>query len=248
MRIHILSDLHLEFQPFILPEVDADVVVLAGDIHIGEKGIFWAINNIPKKPVIYVLGNHEYYSNAYPKLIDKLKQEAKATNINVMENQSIELDGITFLGCTLWTDFQLFSNARFAEYEASQQLNDFRKIRRSPSYSKLKPSDVAVIQKKSVFWLKESLSKIDTKKLVVVTHHAPSFKSIPLEYKQDILSASYASNLDDLVLDSKATLWIHGHIHSQLNYKIGSTQVICNPRGYPDEQNHLFDPRLVLDI
>ncbi|GAB1537707.1 hypothetical protein NUACC21_03600 [Scytonema sp. NUACC21] len=69
MKIQILSDLHLEFQPFHIPHTDADVFVLAGDINLGKKGVAWAVENIPSKPVIYVLGNHEYYGAAYPKLV-----------------------------------------------------------------------------------------------------------------------------------------------------------------------------------
>lgn len=101
MKIQVLSDLHIEFRPFDIPDTDADVVVLAGDIHLGIKGIIWAIKNISNKPVIYVLGNHEYYGQTYPKLIKKLKETSTGTNVQILENELIQIGGVNFLGCTL---------------------------------------------------------------------------------------------------------------------------------------------------
>ncbi|OUL37796.1 phosphoesterase [Nostoc sp. T09] len=247
MKIQILSDLHIEFQPFTIPNTNADVIVLVGDIHLREKGVKWAIENIHNKPVIYVLGNHEYYGSAYPKLVNKLKDYSSGTNIYILENDLITIEDVTFLGCTLWTDFKLFDNAYIASYEASQNMTDFKKIRLSPQYSKLKPVDTVEIYRKSVSWLKNTLSSLSGK-IVVLSHHAPSKKSIPSEHQEDILSAAYASNLDDLVSESGANLWIHGHIHNHLDYRIGSTRVICNPRGYPDELNTLFEPNFFVEV
>lgn len=248
MKIQILSDLHIEFSPFIIPDIDSDIVILAGDIHVGEQGIKWAINNIQDKIVLYVLGNHEFYGKAYPKLVNKLKNLATGTNVIVLENNSICIEDTIFLGCTLWTDFELFGNPRHAGYEATQKMMDYRKIRVSPKYSKLRSLDTTIINKKSVSWLKQNILTNTTKKMVIITHHAPSSKSIPIKYKTDILSSAYASNLDELVLESGAKLWIHGHIHSQLDYTIGLTRIVCNSRGYPDEWNNLFNPELVIEI
>jgi predicted phosphohydrolase len=245
MKIQILSDLHIEFQPFTIPDTDADVIVLAGDIHLKEKGVKWAIENIPNKPVIYVLGNHEYYGSAYPKLVNKLKDYSAGTNVYILENDWLTIEDVTFLGCTLWTDFKLFDNPRIASYEASQNLTDFKKIRLSPQYSKLKPIDTVEISRKSVSWLKNTLSTL-SEKIVVITHHARSKKSIPSEHQEYIFSAAYASNLDEFVSEYGVSLWVHGHIHNHLNYRIGSTRVICNPRGYPDELNSLFDPEFCI--
>ncbi|BAY26099.1 putative metallophosphoesterase [Calothrix sp. NIES-2100] len=247
MKIQIYSDLHIEFQPFTIFVTDADVIVLAGDIHLREKGVKWAIENIQNKPVIYVLGNHEYYGSAYPKLVKKLKNYASGTNVYILENDWVTIKDVTFLGCTLWTDFKLFDNAHIASYEASQNLTDFKKIRLDPHYSKLKPIDTVEIHRKSVSWLKNTLSSL-SEKIVVVTHHAPSKKSLHSQHQEDILSAAYASNLDDFVDESDATLWIHGHIHKHLDYRISSTRIICNPRGYPDELNTFFEPEFCIEI
>jgi predicted phosphohydrolase len=247
MKIQILSDLHIEFQPFNIPEIDADVVVLAGDINLREKGISWAIENIPNKPVIYILGNHEYYGAAYPKLITKLKNYSSNTNVHILENDIFTIEDVTFLGCTLWTDFDLFGYAPNAGYHATQRMTDYKKIRLSPQYSKLRSIDTAMICQKSVNWLKSTLNQLSGK-ITIITHHAPSKKSLPLEYEEDILSAAYASNFDTLVSDSNAKLWIHGHIHKSLDYQINLTRVMCNPRGYPSEQNSDFNPQLLVEI
>jgi Icc-related predicted phosphoesterase len=250
VKIQVLSDLHIEFSPFTIPAIDSDVVVLAGDIHVGEKGAEWAIENIKSKPVIYVLGNHEYYGSAYPRLLEKIKNRCSQTNVTVLENSSVSIEDVTFFGCTLWTDFELLGDRRRAVHQATEQMMDFRKIRVSPKYSRLKALDLEIIHKKSLSWLRQSLSNnIDKcKKVVVITHHAPSSKSVPSRYQNDILSAAYASNLDQLVSGSNVALWVHGHIHDQSNYQIGSTRVICNPRGYPDELNTSFDPGLTIEI
>lgn len=94
MKIQLLSDLHIEFGAFEYIDVGADVVVLAGDIHTKDRGVKWAIDTIKDKPVIYILGNHEFYGKAYPKLIGELKQLSKGTNVHVLENDVMSIDGV----------------------------------------------------------------------------------------------------------------------------------------------------------
>jgi Icc-related predicted phosphoesterase len=247
MKLHILSDLHIEFEAFNLPATQADVVVLAGDIHVAQKGIVWAKENIQDKPVIYVLGNHEYYGKAFPKHIQDLKQLTVDSNIHVLENDSIDINGVRFFGCTLWTDFKLFGDPVIAGSLVTRKMTDYRKIRVSPSYRKLRSLDTAVIHAKSRRWLEEALLTNDVENVVVVTHHSPSRRSIPEHYGEDILSAAYASDLDALVSNSQAKVWIHGHIHTQQDYWIGETRVLCNPKGYPDEPNPDFKPDFVVE-
>ncbi len=248
MLLHILSDIHIEFEPFEPPTTEADVVVLAGDRHVGTKGLEWAKDNFKDEHVIYVLGNHEYYGQALPKLTNKLKELSRGTNIHILENDKLEIDGVVFLGCTLWTDFKLFGDPRIAGYEASQKMTDFKKIRVSPSYRKLRSIDLAGIHFKSLNWLKNELDNNKGGKLVVVTHHSPSMRSIPNDYREDVRSAAFASNLDEFVKRSGAELWVHGHLHVEKDYMIGGTRVVCNPRGYPHEWNDEFLPGFVVEI
>src|SRR5687767_2988927 len=118
MRIHILSDLHLEFASFQPSNVDADVVVLAGDIHTGKNGIKWIFKAFPNHPVIYILGNHEFYGQKIPKLTSEIKEAARGTNVHVLENDRFEIGDFVFLGATLWSDFQLNGDVVLAEVAA----------------------------------------------------------------------------------------------------------------------------------
>jgi predicted phosphodiesterase len=93
MRLHILGDLHLEFGTAKVPVTDADVVVLAGDIHLGREGRKWARSHFQDKPVVYVLGNHEFYRHSLPDLTETLKRETDGSHIHLLENSAVEIDG-----------------------------------------------------------------------------------------------------------------------------------------------------------
>lgn len=248
MKLQILSDLHQEFGMSPLSFEKADIVVLAGDINVGVKGIEWMLEVIKDKPVIYVLGNHEYYKGAYPKTLNKIKNLAKNTNIHVLENKSVIIENVCFHGATLWTDFSIFGNPKEYGMICQEKMNDYKKIRRYPSYSKLRSIDVFGIHTESVRWLKDSLQKSETEINIVVTHHAPSIQSIPEKDKTDPVSSAYASNLEDLILAYQPNLWIHGHIHQPAKYKIGKTQVISNPHGYIGEAYMGFEKELILEL
>ena len=247
MRVAVLSDIHLEFADFTPPGIDADLVVLAGDIHVGSRGLPWATNQF-RCPVVYIPGNHEYYGKALPKHTRAMKEAVKGTNVTVLENGKVEVEGWNILGCTLWTDFKLFGDPRIAGYEATQKMTDYRKIRVSPEYRKLRSRDTAGENHKSVTWLTAELAKLERSRTIVVTHHAPSPLSLSSSQRSDLLSAAYASELSGLVEESKVPLWIHGHLHSSSDYLIGRTRVVCNPRGYPDELNPDFVPDLVIEL
>jgi len=248
MKILILSDLHIEFENYEIDLSGIDVVVLAGDIHVKDNGYKWAAENIKNIPVIYVLGNHEFYGKAYPKLVHQLKEDANGSNVHILEKDTVNIDGINFIGCTLWTDFELLGDPRLAGYECQQVMTDFKKIRVSPKFSKLRSLDVASIHRQSISWLTNELENLDNRYSVVVTHHAPSIKSVPEHYKENIISSAYASNLDGVIEKYNPIYWIHGHLHNSSNYNIGDTKVICNPRGYSDERNPSFDKNLIIEV
>jgi len=132
MKFYILNDVHIEFETFDPPNVDADAIILAGDIHVKNKGLIWAKEKFLEKPVIYVMGNHEFYGCAYPRQIEKLKDQASGTNVQILENETTKVGDVYILCCTLWTDFDLFGNPRMSGYEASQNMTDYKKIRVSP--------------------------------------------------------------------------------------------------------------------
>ncbi len=248
MKILVLSDLHIEFEPFEVDYSAADVVILAGDIHVKSNGYKWVSENIKDVPVIYILGNHEYYGKAYPKLVDDLKGRANHGNIHILEKDTVTIDGVNFLGCTLWTDFELFGDARLAGYQCQQVMNDFRHIRISPRFSKLRSIDAASIHRQSLIWLGNELEKRQGETNIVVTHHAPSRRSLPGPFQENIVGAAYASDLEHVIARSNPHYWIHGHTHNSSDYVIGKTRVLSNPKGYPDERNPDFRENFMIEI
>lgn len=248
MRLHILSDLHLEFGHSELPGTDADVVALAGDIHVGREGRRWIRKQFPDKPVIYVLGNHEFYRHAIPKLTDTLKRETDGSHIHVLENSVVELGGFTFLGCTLWTDFQSAPDAQAAMREADKVISDFDLITTTGADRLLRPEDTVRFHTESLAWLKSELDGRNPARTIIITHHAPSCRSIPPFYAGNVLNAAFASNLDALVESADVPLWIHGHTHYNVDYVLGSTRVLSNQRGYPDQLTPGFNPGLIVEL
>lgn len=248
MRINILSDLHLEFGRFITATTPADVIVLAGDIHCGVKGIHWIREHFPSTPVLYVLGNHEYYRKAIGTLPRKLKDAAGGSNVHVLDNDSFTIGGVRFLGATLWSDFRIMGTSPAFAGAASQEImNDFRLIRVAPSYRKFRSKDAFILHHKTMQWLRKELMR-SMQKTVVVTHHAPSPQSLSPDFRTDLSNAAFASDLEDFIKEFRIDLWVHGHVHSSQDYGIHGTRVICNPRGYPDGPNPRFNAGLIVDL
>ncbi len=249
MRIWILSDLHVDAGSVDLPQVEADVAILAGDLRRGKPALTWIRENFPDRPVVYVLGNHEFYGGAVPKLIEDFRRLCAGTNIHILENDTLIFDGVRFLGCTLWTDFRLFGDPALAEREAATVMNDYRFIRVSPAFRRLTGKDTAGLHWRSRRWLTEQIDSAAALPTVIVTHHAPSARSLHPGDAGKLIGAAYASNLDELVAASRARLWIHGHIHRRNDYCIGATRVISNPRGYSElGERDGFDPALVVHL
>jgi Icc-related predicted phosphoesterase len=198
------------------------------------------------------LGNHEYYYGIIPELTDTLKKKAEVTNIHILENEELIINDIVFLGCTLWTDFDLYGNIKRATDYSKSMMNDYRLIRVMPGYRRLDTSDVIDFHNESFKWLSEKVEEYKGKKIVVVTHNGPSIKSCLLKYKNDPLTASFVSNLEGFIKRSNISLWVHGHTHNSADYMIGNTRIICNPRGYcrdfDNNENFEFKYDFVVEI
>ncbi len=247
MKLHILSDLHTEFADFSPPDTDADVVVLAGDIGVGTGGIDWAARQLPQLPVIYVPGNHEYYRQDIG-ITDALKIAAPP-NIHVLNNDTFELDGIRFVGSTLWTDFRLYGegNAGFARQTARRSMMDFTLIRNGER--RFTPEDSVELHDASRAWLVGELDHAFDGPTVVITHHLPASMSVAKRYANDPFNPAFASRLEDVIEKYRPTLWIHGHTHVPCDYELFGTRVVCNPRGYPNEASaDRFATDLVVEI
>ena len=249
MRVRILSDLHLEFGPFLPPQVDCDVVILAGDTQPKLAGVRWAMETFPDVPVLYLAGNHEFYRERYPRLLEKMRALAAGSSVQIMENDSLEIRGWRFFGATLWSNFQLYGDAGRA-FAAAMEMNDFKLIRLSPSSKPFRPHNAQMLFVESKGRLVQFLQSGPPDRSVVITHHAPSIRSVPDEFRLDHLSAAFASDLEPLILAHQPALWIHGHIHQHQDHYIGKTRILANPRGYlgHDEGTAGFVPDLVVDL
>ncbi len=252
MKLNIVSDLHIYGgEEYIIKPPEADVYILGGDVCTNGNSIPWILKNYPNdKPIIYVMGNHEYYNTIMSEELERSKQQANGTNITILDNDKIKIGDIWFIGATLWTDFMLFGkwHKPYSEMSAQRAINDFQYINFFPK-TKLTPFHTEIMFRESKKYLIKQLIDLRYEKVVVITHHAPSRLSIAPKYKDDEVSAGFASTLlDNMVKGIEPLLWIHGHTHTYWDYVIRSTRVICNPRGNMYETINEFDPQLIIGV
>ena len=233
MKIQLASDLHLEFlqrfpgEQLIAPAPDADVLVIAGDIAKGTDaiGLFksWPV------PVVYVAGNHEFYGNHWADLRAKLLRAANGTNVHFLDNESVVIGGVRFLGSTLWTDFRVKGFTQSNAMDAVERaLNDYRLIRTSKGT--LSTRDTLDDHEPSRAWLRAELERPLVGRTVVVTHHGPHPLSIHSRYNESAVNAGFVSDLSELL--PMARLWLNGHVHDSFDYVVSGCRVVANPAGY----------------
>jgi predicted phosphodiesterase len=250
MRIHILSDLHLEKAAYLADGADADIVVLAGDTDIGTRGIEWAREWADGRPVLYIAGNHEFYGGSLPEVVDDCRAAAEGSGIHVLENDEVVLDGVRFLGCTLWSDFEFDGpERRHSSMRLSERVvNDYAHIIYGPKERTLSPADTRMLHVSSRAWLADRLSAPFDGPTVVVTHHQPLIRSRPDNPLLRSLAGAFVSDVTELMDGDRAQLWIYGHTHRAADLDVNGTRVVSNPRGYPEEPVPEFDPSLVVDV
>lgn len=243
MRIQVLSDLHIKFDPVEEIETDRDLLILAGDIGEGKSAKWFIESQTKHSPVVIVLGNHEFHNNHWDKTIEYWKN-LNIEGLHVLERDTVEIDGLNILGCTLWSDMGNRDPLTMAFSKA--ELNDYKLIWYGPQL--LSPEKSVEIHLKSVEWLEHNLSKIGGRK-IVVTHFLPTAKSLHPRYHDIKFRKYYYSELDWLIEKTQPELWIHGHIHNSMDYSIGTTRIVCNPKGYEHEEpNPLFNPNKIIEI
>jgi predicted phosphodiesterase len=204
--------------------------------------------------VIYVAGNHEFYHGKFFASIDHLREEcAKYPNVYFLENDVKVINDIVFMGATLWTDCN--KHDPFTLHALADMMNDFRIIRNDDAgYRTLKPADIADRHRKTLQYFKTVMDGYpQEQKFVVVGHHTPSHMSCHPQYAHDyIMNGGYHSDLSEFILDHpQIKLWTHGHTHHPFDYVLGSTRVVCNPRGYESDgytEDTGWNPNIVLEV
>jgi predicted phosphodiesterase len=250
MKLNVLSDLHLSLGALAIPANDADAAVLAGDIARPKEAIAWVSGFA--KPVLYVPGNHEFYGGSIAGTVAELKRLSAGSDIHVLDDDEVIFEGVRFLGSTLWTDFQLFGEGEkraAAMREAQRFMRDFSRIH--VGELNFTPEASAALFKRHAAWLERKLAVPYAGPTVVITHHAPSRKSIHPRFADSLMNACFVSDAEHLIDASRARLWIHGHTHDSFDYFVNGTRVLCNPRGYAKEgvsENPLFDANLSVEV
>jgi Icc-related predicted phosphoesterase len=273
MIIQYVSDLHLDISGYLdLP--GGDVLILAGDIcevkelrkefHQTkvldrEPGAFpcydFFHSIVPKyKKVFMVIGNHEHYRGRFDKTYDELKSMLP-DNVTLLEKECFEYEGVLFLGATLWTD--LNKGDPITVYTIKNFMNDYKVIQNFYAdkglYHKLTPEHTISEHRKTKEYFKFVLEENRAKKnlpVVVITHMAPSFQSVNEKFKHETTTnGGYASELSEFILDNpEIKVWIHGHMHDGVDYMIGDTRVVANPRGYVPWEGDLFQPGQYFEV
>lgn len=290
MKIAIASDLHLEFGDLDIQNTDsADVLILSGDIFVARDmtqhdpyqtlGLEYRSNRYHDfmqrcsaqfPHVIFVMGNHEHYNGDFAKTESHLKNVLSyLKNVYVLEKEIKQINDVTFIGGTLWTDMNQRDSLTL--YHMRKMMNDFVCVDNSHNVvnfrarvpmdkpvgmtdeqwialpengrtrevfktrtAKFSPEDAVEDHEKFVGYIRQVIEGKFDQKFVVCGHHAPSRMSTHPRYANEtIMNGGYSSNLDEFIMDHpQIKLWTHGHTHEDFDYMIGSTRVVCNPRGY----------------
>lgn len=203
--------------------------------------------------VIYIAGNHEFYNGKFYAGIDYLREEClKFPNVYFLENDTKVIDDVVFMGATLWTDMN--KGDPLTLHAIRDMMNDFRVIKNDRlGYTSLKPSHAMERHKMTKNYFNLVLEQNKDKKCVVVGHHTPSFLSVHEQYKNEyIMNGGYTSDLSEFILDHpQIVLWTHGHTHHCFDYMVGTTRVVCNPRGYENDgysEQTGWDPNKIVEI
>ena len=255
MRIAYYSDLHLEFDPGwnIPSDLDADILILAGDIIVFKD--FAPLAYLLKdwqKPVLFVAGNHEYYTRIPMQENNEQFQkwlQKELPQVHFLQDEDVSIDGVHFFGGTMWTDFQ--GSDSTAMFYAAVRMNDFRLIC-NPKGSIFAPKDSLLLHQNFLRKLEGWFAEKKSGPHVVVTHHAPVRNHNSLYNDSPLQPAFVAFDAEGVIREYEPTLWICGHTHECDTQQIGNTRIVSNQLGYPMKQGGFecegFDERKVEEV
>ena len=254
MKIQFVSDLHIDQWgygitrplPFGPEHIVGDVLVVAGDVDEQIPSLVSYLNTLTEagRPVLFVLGNHEYFSETWTTYQNRLR-ETLPPGVTLLDRNEAVIEGVRFLGCTLWTDFG-GSTRKLRDCESG--MGDFENIVKDASWAMITGEDILARHWEERTWLQTKLSESFAGPTVVVTHHAPSVRSIPHKLRGSRISTGFYSNLDTLIETLPPDLWIHGHLHNASDYRIGKTRVLSNPCGYEEGENEKWNPEMIVEV
>lgn len=251
MRFALYSDLHLEIKAWAPPMLDVDLIILAGDIGSHTHGLAWAAATF-QQPVVYVAGNHEYYEAHLGMLAELQKPAWEHSGVYFLERCRFALNGVRFLGCTLWSGFDLYGSGTqqaLAMTAARKGINDYWMIY-AKGGKRLQPRDTLRLHRTALCWLDAELSRPFNGKTVVVTHFAPHRGCVAPQHEASEVSPYFVSDLSRLMQKHRIDVWCHGHTHTNNDFLAeGGCRVISNQRGYPNEQASIgFRHDLVIEL
>ena len=255
MRIQIVSDLHLEFHNLLPPVVEGvDVIVCAGDLApIATGAVRYAAEEWAEaRHILYVPGNHEFYGTDIDHARKQLAEECYSFGITLLDPDAIVIDNVHFIGATLWTDFLLDGIAHEPRaHRAALGISDFDGwIRHERGTGRFTTYESARRHAEERAFIEAELADAerDGTAAVVITHHAPTPRSITPRFHGSALNSAFASNLERLIARYKPRLWIHGHMHNSVDITVGETRVLANPAGYNPAENPDYDPALCIEL
>lgn len=270
MKAWIINDLHssrldlLYPRPLVVPS--ADICLCTGDITDDiERSInFLKSEFAPHMPVVVTLGNHDYYGSSIEGALEYAQTATRDTNVHILENGVFETDGVRVIGATLWTDFEIEAHSaghlpiearrELAIRECTRRMMDFNQIllpqkREDGGLYLISAGDLLKRHFDSRAYIQSQLEKQFDGTTVVLTHHAPSPRSLSPQFAGHITNAAFASDLREMIRAGRPHFWIHGHIHHFSDYLEAATRVLCNPRGYHREADISgFRPGFVIDL
>lgn len=236
-RIWVLSDLHIDFvQDLELYEhPEHDLVVMSGDLADGNfdptQWLLSEFSDAERARLVFVPGNHEAYGVGLHAIPDRLRHLRDETGITTLDRETVEIDGLRVLGCTMWSPLapsmdnlggDLIAIPGFSG-DAWRAAHEFDRV-----------------------WLEETVREGD----VVVTHHAPARDGLDprMQHKPELmkLASGYYADMTDLIDQRGPALWIHGHTHVTREYEIGQTRVVSNAAGRGSAMH--FEPGYIVEI
>lgn len=260
-KFQIMSDTHQEHykkQSIRKEHIIGDVLLLAGDATEGSESVEY-LKDLGI-PVYYILGNHEHYDRHWDGCLEDYRLMFKNSNVHILENDTLVYNNVRIIGTTLWTDFIApVKDKPFFDTTGKNTVGDEYYLENQAFYCKHGMADFNYIKAISISgWLERNqksrqyirmmLSEKHDGTTIVLTHHAPSFKSSHKRWDDSAIKGGFCSNLEWLIEEYNPEYWVHGHCHESFDYYINKTRIICNPKGYVHDAESTFNPSLIIEL